>query len=137
MAADLPDLVRRRLEDPNYWHLACMNADGTPQASPIWVDMRGDKIILNTAKAHRKFANMTTNPNIALSNNDATDNPFDHIMIVGRVVDVIEGQQAEDDIDALARKYIPGAERYDWRAPGEERATFLIEPTRVRHYKPG
>lgn len=137
MATDLPDVVRRRLEEPNYWHLACLNADGTPQASPMWVDLRGDRILLNTAKAHRKYQNLKQNPNVALSNNDATDNPFDHVQVRGRVVEVIEGEQAEADIDALARKYIPGAERYDWRAPGEERVTFLIEPTHARHYKPG
>jgi PPOX class probable F420-dependent enzyme len=136
MAAELPDLVRDRLEAPNYWHLACLNADGTPQASPMWVDHRDGRILLNTAKSHRKYDNLKQNPAVALSNNDATENPFDHVQIRGRVVEVIEGQQAEDDIDALARKYIPGAERYDWRAPGEERVSFLIEPTHVRHFVP-
>jgi PPOX class probable F420-dependent enzyme len=137
MASELPDLVRQRLQAPNYWHLACIDTNGTPQASPMWVDLRGDQIILNTAKSHRKYESLKQNPAVALSNNDATDNPFDHVQIRGRVVSVVEGQEAEDDIDALASKYIPGAERYDWRAPGEERATFVIEPTHVRHFSPG
>jgi PPOX class probable F420-dependent enzyme len=136
MATELSDVVRERLEAPNYWHLACLNPDGSPQASPMWVDLRDGKILLNTAKSHRKYANLKGNPNVALSNNDATENPFDHVQIRGRVVEVIEGQDAEDDIDSLARKYIPGAERYDFRAPDEERVTFLVEPTHVRHYVP-
>src|SRR3954470_19505495 len=91
MAAELPDLVRKRLEEPNYWHLACLNVDGSPQASPMWVDLRGDLILLNTAKSHRKYENLKQNPAVALSNNDATENPFDHVQIRGRVVEVIEG----------------------------------------------
>src|SRR3954468_17198725 len=114
MATVLPDIVRERLAEPHYWHLACLNTDGTPQASPMWVDLRGDRILLNTAKSHKKYRNLTENPSVALSNNDATDNPFDHVQVRGRVADVIEGQQAEDDIDALARKYIPGAKEYEW-----------------------
>jgi len=136
MAAELPDLVRERLAAPTYWHLACLNPDGTPQASPMWVDLREGLILLNTAKSHRKYENLKRNPAVALSNNDATENPFDHVQIRGRVVEVIEGRQAEDDIDALARKYIPGAERYEFRAPDEERVSFLVEPTHVRHYVP-
>ncbi|HEY7044045.1 MAG TPA: pyridoxamine 5'-phosphate oxidase family protein [Nocardioidaceae bacterium] len=137
MAAELPELVRQRLQEPTYWHLACIDTDGRPQASPMWVDLRDDRILINTAKSHRKYASLKENLDVGLSNNDATDNPFDHVQIRGRVVSVVEGQEAEDDIDDLARKYIPGAERYDWRAPGEERVTFLIEPTHVRHYRPG
>jgi PPOX class probable F420-dependent enzyme len=139
MAIDLPEIVRRRLEEPNIWHLACLNADGTPQASPMWVDLVDGKILINTARTHVKYRNLTRNPAVALSNNDATENPFDHVQLRGRVVEMIDGPQADEDNDSLARKYIPGATRYppEWKAPGEERITFLIEPTHVRHYTPG
>jgi hypothetical protein len=50
--------------------------------------------------------------------------------IQGRVVDEVVGEQAEADIDALAQKYL-GEERYPWRSPGEQRVTFLVEPTHV------
>lgn len=42
------------------------------------------------------------------------------------------GEEADRSIDALARKY-PGAERYKWTVPGEQRVKFLVEPTHARH----
>ena len=48
----------------------------------------------------------------------------------GRVVDSYTGDQAEADIDSLAQKYI-GQSPYPWRSPGEQRITFLVEPTHV------
>jgi hypothetical protein len=50
--------------------------------------------------------------------------------VQGRVVDRIVGPEAESDIDALAEKYT-GQTPYPWREPGQERVTYLIEPTRV------
>ena len=37
---------------------------------------------------------------------------------------------AERDIDMLAQKYI-GQSPYPWRREGEQRVTFLIEPSHV------
>ena len=133
MARDLDETVRERLAAPTYWHLATINKDGAPQSSPVWLDLRDDHIIVNTATRHLKYANMRRDPNVALSNM-ATDNPFDHVQIRGRVVDVIEGEQAESDIDAMARKYT--GNDYLFREPDEKRATFVIEPTFVRHFVP-
>jgi PPOX class probable F420-dependent enzyme len=135
MTAKLTGVVRERLEAPTYWHLACLNADGSPQASPMWLDLRGESILINTAKSHLKYKNLARRPLVAMSNNDATDNPFDHIQIRGRVVEIIEGEQAEGDIDDLCQKYT-GESPYPWRAPGEQRVSFLIEPTHVRHFSP-
>jgi PPOX class probable F420-dependent enzyme len=133
MALDLGETVRERLTASTYWHLATINKDGTPQASPVWVDLRDDHIIVNTATRHLKYANMRRNPNVALSNM-STDNPFDHVQIRGLVVDVVEGEQGESDCDAMAREYT--GDDYMFRAPGEERATVVIEPTFVRHFVP-
>ena len=39
-------------------------------------------------------------------------------------------QVQEADIDSLAQKYI-GQSPYPWRSPGEQRVSFLVEPTHV------
>ena len=52
--------------------------------------------------------------------------------VMGRVVDSYTGDEAEADIDSLAEKYI-GQTPYPWRKPGEQRITFVIEPTHVYH----
>jgi PPOX class probable F420-dependent enzyme len=134
MPVEIDDTVWKRLKEPTYWHLATINADGTPQNSPVWVDLRDDgTIVVNTATRHLKYKNMRSNPAVALSN-AATDNPFDHIQIRGKVVDVREGDVGESDCDAMARKYT--GNDYKFRAPGEKRVTFVIEPTFVRHFVP-
>ena len=135
MAVELNDIVRKRLEGAEYWHLATISADGSPNSSPMWLDLREGKILINTAAAHAKNSSLRKNPNIALSHT-AADNPFDHVQIRGKVVEVIDGGTAEQDIDALTKKYT-GQDEYGWRAPGETRVTFLIEPTYVRHFVPG
>ena len=57
------------------------------------------------------------------------DDPYRHLAIRGRVVDVTE-KGAEAHIDKLAKKYL-GVERYPHRQPGEVRVIYKIEPTSV------
>lgn len=135
MTAELNDIVRKRLEGPEYWHLATISDDGSPSSSPMWLDLRDGKILINTAAAHAKNSSLRSNPTVALSH-IAADNPFDHVQIRGKVVEVIEGDAADRDINGLTKKYT-GQDEYGWRAPGETRVTFLIEPTYVRHFVPG
>jgi PPOX class probable F420-dependent enzyme len=131
MAVELTGKVRAALEQPQFWHLATINPDGSPQSTTVWVDVRGDKILVNTALGRKKPRNLTRDPRVALSWSDP-DNHTHSIAIQGRVVDWYEGDQAEADIDSLAKQYI-GADVYPWRSPGEQRISFLIEPTHVLH----
>ena len=45
----------------------------------------------------------------------------------------ISGAAWTADIDSLAKKYI-GQDVYPWRAPGEQRISFLVDPTHVLSY---
>ena len=69
---------------------------------------------------------MRRDPRVALTVPEA-DNGYDKIEIRGRVVEVIEGDEAEAQIDALAQKYI-GQSPYPWRTPTERRVKYRIEP---------
>ena len=126
--AELPDNVREALEAPNFWHLATVNPDGSPQSTTVWVHTRDGKIIVNTALGRKKPRNLEREPRVALSWKE--DGAYKSTSIQGRVVETITGEQAEKDIDDLAQKYI-GQSPYPWRAPGEHRVTFVIEPERV------
>ena len=127
--AELPDDVRKLLEDKHFWHIATVNPDGSPQSTPMWVSVRDGKILLNTALGRRKARNLEQNPQVALSLTDP-DNPYKSLQVQGRVVETITGEQAEADIDSLSEKYT-GQTPYPWRSPDERRVTFLVEPTRV------
>ncbi|MEV7392374.1 MULTISPECIES: PPOX class F420-dependent oxidoreductase [unclassified Streptomyces] len=126
----LDEHVRERLLAPNFWHLATVGPDGVPQVSPMWVDLEGDHVMVNTAIGRVKEENLRRNPAVSLSHH-APDNPYDRVEIRGRVVRFVEGEQADRSMDRLTRKYI-GEDRYPWLLPGERRVMLLIEPVKVR-----
>lgn len=128
-AVELTETARKRLEAKNFGYLATIMSDGTPQVSPIWVDVRGDHVLINTAKGRLKERNLRRDPRLGLSV-PSRDDPYDKVDIRGRVIEFIEGDEAERHIDSLARKYLD-AERYDFRAPGEIRVLAVVEATRV------
>jgi len=127
--AELPEDVRKLFDDKQFWHVATVNPDGSPQSTPMWTSVRDGKILLNTALGRRKARNLEENPRVALSLVDP-GNPYKSLQVQGRVVDTITGDQAEADIDSLSEKYT-GQTPYPWRGPDERRVTYLVEPTKV------
>jgi PPOX class probable F420-dependent enzyme len=128
--SELPDEVRKAFEAPNFWHLATVNPDGSPHSTTVWADTRDGKIIVNSALGRKKARNIEHEPRVALSWHTSTDGGYRSVGIQGRVVETITGNQAEQDIDDLAQKYI-GQSPYPWRSPGEQRVTYVIEPVHV------
>lgn len=129
--AALSEQVRARVKAPNVWHLGTVNRDGSPHVSPMWVDVEGDYVVFNTSVGRVKEENLRRDPRVSLSS-VAADDPYDRLLIQGRVVRFIEGDEAERCMDRLAKKYV-GTDQYQWRIPGERRVMILVEPTRVRH----
>lgn len=132
MAVELPEKIRKALEEPQFWHLATVNPDGSPQVTTIWLKpANGNNILINTALGRKKPRNLEHEPRVALSWFDP-ENGYHSAEIQGRVVESYTGDQAEADIDDLAEKYI-GQTPYPWRKPGEQRISYVIEPTHVYH----
>ena len=110
-------------------NLATINADGTPQVTPVWFDWDGRHLRINSAKGRVKDKNLRRTPSVALSIQDP-DNPYRYVQIKGRVTSVTE-TGADAHIDALAKKYL-GQERYPYRKADEVRVTYVIAPDRVQ-----
>jgi PPOX class probable F420-dependent enzyme len=127
----LPAFVRSKLEEQSFWQFVTVNADGSPASTPVWVDVAGDHVVVNTAIGRLKERNARRDPRVALALADR-DDPYTWIEIRGRVVEFVEGQEADDSIDQLSQKYL-GLERYASRAPGERRVILRIEPTFVNY----
>jgi PPOX class probable F420-dependent enzyme len=128
MAKALPDAVRALLDEPNFVFLATVMKDGSPQVTPVWVDLDGDHILVNTIQGHQKTRNIEADPRVALSVTDR-NNPYAWASIRGRVV-AMTTEGAEAHIDAMAMKYF-GQEAYAFRRPGERRVILRIEPEAV------
>jgi PPOX class probable F420-dependent enzyme len=124
--AKLTDRARELLSGQNFVFLAELMEDGSPHVSPVWVDLEGDLILVNTAVGRLKERNMRRDPRVALSISPR-DEPYEHVDVRGRVVQVIDGPEAEEHIHRLGKKY-RGWDRYPL-GEGERRVSFLIEPT--------
>ncbi|MEV7937270.1 TIGR03618 family F420-dependent PPOX class oxidoreductase [Kitasatospora sp. NPDC088264] len=132
MTATFDAAVRARLRAPNIWYVGTVFADGAPQVSPMWVDLEGEgELTFNTSVGRVKEENLRRDPRVYLSHADATD-PFDRVQISGVVARFIEGEEARDRMDRLARKYL-GVERFEWTMPGEQRVAVIVRPLKVRH----
>jgi PPOX class probable F420-dependent enzyme len=129
MAASIPDAYKDILQKKAFANLATVNADGTPQVTPVWVDWDGTYVRFNTARGRVKDRNLRRNPAVALSILDP-DNPYRYLQVRGRVADISESG-ADAHIDALAKKYL-GQERYPYRKPGEVRVIYKIALERVQ-----
>ena len=127
--AELTENARKKLTEPNFAYLATVMEDGSPHVNPVWVDVDDGRVVFNTAVGRVKERNIRRDPRVALSVADK-ENPYDKVDIRGRVVDIIEGEEADRHIDELAMKYM-GQETYPYRQPGERRLKVVIEPTVV------
>jgi PPOX class probable F420-dependent enzyme len=124
--AELDDNARSKIEGPNLAFLADVMEDGSPHVSPVWIALENGYVTFNTAVGRLKEKNMRRDPRVAISVADK-DNFFDKVDIRGRVVEMIEGEEADRQIDQLAKKYL-GEDEYPWRNPAETRVKVLVQP---------
>jgi PPOX class probable F420-dependent enzyme len=125
----LSEKARAKVEAPNFGYLATVMPDGSPQVSPVWVDLEGDRVLINTAQGRVKEQNMRREPRVAISIADK-DNQYEKVDIRGRVAEWVDGDEAYAHIDKMAQKYM-GEEKYPWLQPDEKRVIAKIEPEAV------
>ncbi len=90
-----PD-IRRVLDGTPIAHLATVLPDGAPHAIPVWIATHGDHVAILTGPDSRKARNLRRDPRVALSLTPA-DNPYQPIIIRGRVVEWIDGDAGWGD----------------------------------------
>jgi PPOX class probable F420-dependent enzyme len=118
------------LSEPHLAHFVTMMSDGSPQITPVWVDVEpdGSAILINTADGRVKTNNVARDPRVAVSVVDS-GNPWRYVLARGTIVER-RHEGADDQIDRLAFKYI-GQEKYPFRRPDETRVTLVIKPHHV------
>lgn len=111
--------------------LATLMPDGSPQVTPVWVDLQDGRVIVNTARGRLKDRNMSRDPRVALAISDPA-NPYRYLQLRGLVTEITE-EGADAHIDRMAGKYL-GVDSYPYRQPGEVRVIYRITPERVQVY---
>lgn len=125
---ELPPKVKAMLQKPVFVHLATAMDDGSPQVSPVWVDVDGDTILINSAEGRLKDKNVRGDKRVAISATDP-DNPYRAIMIRGRVIE-ITNDGAEAHIDKMAKKYM-GKDKYPYHSADSKRVIYKIEAEKI------
>jgi hypothetical protein len=125
----LPDRLKEIIDSRAFAHLTTLDPDGAPQSSAMWIMRDGDHIVFNTAEGRRKWRNLKAESRVSISISKF-DDPYENWSIQGRVVEM-RTSDGVDVIDALARKYLDGVDKYPWLTPGQVRVTVIVEPTRV------
>lgn len=128
MSQSIPDKYRDLFTKRAFASLATLMPDSGPQVTPVWVDLEGDRVLVNTARGRQKDKNMRRDPRVALAIIDP-ENPYRYLEIRGRVAEITE-EGADAHIDKMAKKYL-GADKYPYRQPSETRVIFKIQPERV------
>ena len=124
----IPDSFNDLFQKKAFCQLATLMPDGSPQVTPVWCELDGEHVVINSAKGRVKDRNMRRNPNVALSIQDP-DQPYRHLSLKGKVVDITENG-ADAHIDKLSKKYT-GKDSYPGRRPGEVRVIYRIQPEKI------
>ncbi|GAA1602091.1 PPOX class F420-dependent oxidoreductase [Kribbella hippodromi] len=97
--------VRRAVESASIAHLATVLPDGSPHSIPLWVSTLDDNIVFLTGPDSQKARNLRRDPRVALSL-APVDNPYEPVIIRGRVTHWIDGEEGWALVDQIAMKYI-------------------------------
>jgi PPOX class probable F420-dependent enzyme len=126
--SQIPQGWQATLRKPVFVHLTTLMPDGSPQSSPVWVDIDGEDLVINSAQGRVKDKNMRRDPRVSVSVTDP-DNPYKALMVRGRVVNITT-QGADAHIDSMAKKYL-GKDKYPFGRPGDVRVLYRIAPDSV------
>ncbi|MEK7783282.1 MAG: PPOX class F420-dependent oxidoreductase [Candidatus Binatota bacterium] len=128
MAETIPEQYRDLFTKKAFAYLGTVMSDGSPQVTPVWCDLDGTYIRVNTAKGRVKDRNMRRNKKVAITISDP-ENSYRYLAVRGEVAEITE-QGADAHIDLLTKKYL-GKEKYPYRQPGEVRVLYKIRPEKI------
>jgi PPOX class probable F420-dependent enzyme len=120
--------------DRNWGVIATIREDGSPQATPVWIDYDGENVLVNSAYGRTKVKNIERDPRATVTVLPAEDQQGGYVMVSGPAELVEEG--ALDHINMLAKKYL-GEDKYPYLGPGERRVIIRIRPERVDGFAAG
>jgi PPOX class probable F420-dependent enzyme len=89
MTTKIPDSHQDLLEGPVNVVLTTVMPDGQPQSTPVWCNLDGNTILVNTMRQFRKAKNIQTNPKVSLLAYRLKE-PLRNIEVRGRVVEMTE-----------------------------------------------
>ncbi|HEX2912187.1 MAG TPA: PPOX class F420-dependent oxidoreductase [Chloroflexia bacterium] len=103
---EMTEAIRTFLEEIRFGVAATINRDGSPQQTVVWYLLRGDEIIMNTARGRLKELNLRRDPRMSLCVEDG----YRYVTIRGRAALDENPVTTQQDIQAIVARY-EGTER--------------------------
>ena len=132
--ATLTDKQAKLFTDRNWGVIATVREDGSPHATPVWIDYDGENVLVNSALGRTKVENVQRDPRATVTVLPAEDQQSGYVMVSGPATIVEEG--ALEHSNMLAKKYL-GEDTYPYLGPGERRVIILVRPERVDGFGAG
>jgi PPOX class probable F420-dependent enzyme len=126
----LSEDVRTFLEEARFAVLATVNANGSPQQTVMWYELRGATIVMNTRRGRKKDRNLIRDPRVSLCIEDG----FRYVTLEGSIEMVDDPATGQADIAALARRYHNAAKAEQMvrdEFAFQERVTLLLHVERA------
>ncbi|HEX4465800.1 MAG TPA: PPOX class F420-dependent oxidoreductase [Solirubrobacteraceae bacterium] len=125
MSAKIDDRAEQLLKGKNFCHVSTLRPDGSVHCAPVWVDVKDDEVVLNSAEGRLWPRNLERDPRVTLTVQNL-ENPYEYLEVRGRV-SARTHEGADEHIDSLAMKYL-GEDTYPYRQPGEQRVIIRVAP---------
>lgn len=129
----LTPAARALLEAKNVVVVSTIRDDGTIHSIPVWVDVDGDDVLLNSVVGRAWDRNLVRNPNVTCTVVDGT-NPYAFVEVRGIVVER-SIDKGEPHIHRLAKKYLD-LDEYPFLRPEDQRVLYRVHPVSVFHMQP-
>ena len=126
----LSEDVRTFLEEARFAVLGTVNANGSPQQTVMWYELRGATIVMNTRRGRKKDRNLIRDPRVSLCIEDG----FRYVTLEGSIEMVDDPATGQADIAALARRYHNAAKAEQMvrdEFAFQERVTLLLHVERA------
>ncbi len=128
MSAKIPENYMDLFNKKAFGSFTTLMPDGSPQTTPVWVDLVDGKVLVNSALGRQKDKNLRRDPRVAVTLIDP-DNPYRYLELRGRVSEITH-EGADNHIDKMAKKYLD-KDKYPFAQPGEKRIIYKIDIERV------
>lgn len=124
---ELHPTTRELAEGANFAAITTAMPGGDFQTQYIWAGTDGETLCVNTEIHRQKFKNIERDSRVTLTIRDEED-PYHYAEVRGNVVEIVRGDRAREDIDALSVKY--SGQPYNPEDIKTERVTLWIVPSR-------
>jgi PPOX class probable F420-dependent enzyme len=127
MADVLSPQARALIERPVLASLATIFPDGSPQITPLWIDLDGDDVLFNTSEHRVKARNLRRDPQVAVSVIDPDD--FYNVVAFRGTVIEMSHEGAIEHLNALSQKYL--GKDFAGNLEGQERVIVRVRTDHI------